>query len=181
MATVCDGRPSGPPGPLLALPIPRPRSPIPTRIPSCPSVRNRSFHALLLVDPRPIPRPHTLTTPAATHPEPTRGLSTYPRHHSPAPPPDRVRVVPVPGGVAAASEHHGPFTTSEATASGFSHDELGAALAASNLAPRVESPQRPGRPSTRQRSRDRPGATRPRCTHACVQDCLRTTTPAPHR
>lgn len=53
--------------------------------------------------------------------------------------PDSVRLTPVPGGVAAVSERHGPTFTADGRAAGFTHDELGAALAASNLAPRVSS------------------------------------------
>lgn len=57
-----------------------------------------------------------------------------------APPPvapPTVQLVPVPGGVAGSSPEHGPWFTDDGRASGFSHDELGAAIAASNLAPRA--------------------------------------------
>ncbi|MBN9103127.1 MAG: hypothetical protein J0I49_34285 [Pseudonocardia sp.] len=55
---------------------------------------------------------------------------------APAPPPT-VELVPVPGGVAGSSPQHGPRFTEDGRAWGFSHDELGAAIAATNLAPRV--------------------------------------------
>ncbi|QJY47808.1 hypothetical protein [Pseudonocardia broussonetiae] len=54
-------------------------------------------------------------------------------------PPDVVSLARVPGGVAAVSQRHGPTLTADGRAAGFTHDELGAALAASNLAPRVSS------------------------------------------
>lgn len=54
-------------------------------------------------------------------------------------PPDVVGLIQVPGGVAAVSQRHGPALVADGRAAGFTHDELGAALAASNLAPRVRS------------------------------------------
>lgn len=54
-------------------------------------------------------------------------------------PPDVVSLIRVPGGVGAVSQRHGPALTADGRAAGFTHDELGAALAASNLAPRVSS------------------------------------------
>lgn len=54
-------------------------------------------------------------------------------------PPHQVRLESVPGGIAAVSAQHGPHTTRDGRASGFTHDELGAAIAASNLAPRVSA------------------------------------------
>lgn len=54
-------------------------------------------------------------------------------------PSDAVSLVRVPGGVAAVSQRHGPILAADGRAAGFTHDELGAALAASNLAPRVSS------------------------------------------
>ncbi|MDN5749512.1 MAG: hypothetical protein L0H64_13525 [Pseudonocardia sp.] len=54
-------------------------------------------------------------------------------------PPDLVGLVRIPGGVAAVSHRHGPALIADGRAAGFTHDELGAALAASNLAPRVSS------------------------------------------
>ncbi|MBW0107271.1 hypothetical protein I4I84_00700 [Pseudonocardia sp. KRD-182] len=54
-------------------------------------------------------------------------------------PPDLVSLIQVPGGVAAVSHRHGPVLTADGRAAGFTHDELGAALAVSNLAPRVSS------------------------------------------
>lgn len=59
-------------------------------------------------------------------------------------PPDVVSLARVPGGVAAVSQRHGPALTADGRAAGFTHDELGAALAASNLAPRVSSAAGPG-------------------------------------
>lgn len=59
-------------------------------------------------------------------------------------PPDVVSLVRVPGGVAAVSQRHGPTLTADGRAAGFTQDELGAALAASNLAPRVSSAAGPG-------------------------------------
>jgi hypothetical protein len=51
---------------------------------------------------------------------------------------DVVWLVPLPGGMAAAeSLRHGPYRVSAGRASGFSHDVIGAAIAASNLAARV--------------------------------------------
>ncbi len=58
--------------------------------------------------------------------------------------PDVVSLTRVPGGVAAVSQLHGPALIAEGRAAGFTHDELGAALAASNLAPRVSSAAGPG-------------------------------------
>lgn len=54
-------------------------------------------------------------------------------------PPDMVSLIQVPGGVAAVSQRHGPILIVDGRAAGFAQDELGAALAASNLAPRVSS------------------------------------------
>jgi hypothetical protein len=51
--------------------------------------------------------------------------------------PDRVVLVSVPGGIAASSQRHGPFHEFDGRASGFSHDELGAALAATHIGPRI--------------------------------------------
>ncbi|MDN5750496.1 MAG: hypothetical protein L0H64_18625 [Pseudonocardia sp.] len=51
--------------------------------------------------------------------------------------PDRVVLVVVPGGIAASSQRHGPFHEFDGRASGFSHDELGAALAATHIGPRI--------------------------------------------
>lgn len=51
--------------------------------------------------------------------------------------PEQVSMVTVPGGTAAISINHGPFTVSAGRARGFTHDELGAALAVSNIAPRI--------------------------------------------
>ncbi|MHA6783155.1 hypothetical protein ACVGOW_19475 [Pseudonocardia saturnea] len=51
--------------------------------------------------------------------------------------PDRVVLVVVPGGMATSSQRHGPFHEFDGRASGFSHDELGAALAATHIGPRV--------------------------------------------
>lgn len=59
--------------------------------------------------------------------------------HPPDPPRDTVTLVPVPGGVAAMSRLHGPNITESGRARGFTHDETGAAIAASNLAPRVSA------------------------------------------
>jgi hypothetical protein len=59
-------------------------------------------------------------------------------------PPDVVSLARVPGGVAAVSQLHGPALAMDGRAAGFAHDELGAALAASNLAPRVSSAAGPG-------------------------------------
>jgi len=54
-------------------------------------------------------------------------------------PPAVIALVDVPGGVAASSPTHGPALVQDGRASGFRHDELGAALAASHLAPRVST------------------------------------------
>lgn len=51
--------------------------------------------------------------------------------------PDRVSLIVVPGGVAATSARHGPYAVTDGRATGFSHDALGAAMAASNIAPRI--------------------------------------------
>lgn len=51
--------------------------------------------------------------------------------------PDRVVLVVVPGGIAASSQQHGPFHEIDGRASGFSHDELGAALAATHIGARI--------------------------------------------
>lgn len=51
--------------------------------------------------------------------------------------PDRVVLVVVPGGIGASSQRHGPFHELDGRASGFSHDELGAALAAAHIGPRI--------------------------------------------
>jgi hypothetical protein len=48
-----------------------------------------------------------------------------------------VALVRVPGGVAAESPSHGPRMRDDGRGTGFSHDELGAAIAASNIAPRI--------------------------------------------
>ena len=57
---------------------------------------------------------------------------------SPRPAPaDTVVLVAVPGGVAASSLRHGPFREEAGRSWGFSHDELGAALAASHIGPRL--------------------------------------------
>lgn len=65
----------------------------------------------------------------------TLGCSTA----TPAPDvaPDSVVLVAVPGGIAASSQRHGPFHESDGRASGFSHDELGAVLAATHIGPRI--------------------------------------------
>jgi hypothetical protein len=55
----------------------------------------------------------------------------------PVTPVEQASLVAVPGGVAATSTVHGPFRHQDGRAAGFSYDELGAAIAASNLAPRV--------------------------------------------
>jgi hypothetical protein len=57
----------------------------------------------------------------------------------PAPhvPPEPVVVVAVPGGIAAVSDSHGPRDRRDGRSAGFAHDELGAAIAASNLTARV--------------------------------------------
>ncbi|WP_379621115.1 hypothetical protein [Pseudonocardia sp. GCM10023141] len=46
-------------------------------------------------------------------------------------------MVTVPGGTAAVSIDHGPLNMAAGRARGFTHDELGAALAASNITPRI--------------------------------------------
>lgn len=51
--------------------------------------------------------------------------------------PDRVVLEAVPGGIAASSQRHGPFHEFDGRAIGFSHDELGAALAATHIGPRI--------------------------------------------
>jgi hypothetical protein len=61
------------------------------------------------------------------------------RDHPPNPPVDTVELVPVPGGVGAVSRLHGPNVAESGRAHGFVHDEMGAAIAASNLAPRVSA------------------------------------------
>jgi hypothetical protein len=43
----------------------------------------------------------------------------------------------VPGGIAAVSDSHGPRDSHDGRSAGFAHDELGAAIAASNLTARV--------------------------------------------
>ena len=43
----------------------------------------------------------------------------------------------MPGGTAAVSDRHGPFAVASGRASGFSHDALGAAIAATNIGARV--------------------------------------------
>lgn len=60
----------------------------------------------------------------------------HPATGDPAPA-DRVELVAVAGGRAATSPRHGPFVTDGPRAQGFSHDALGAAIAASNIAPRI--------------------------------------------
>lgn len=50
---------------------------------------------------------------------------------------EQVALLAVPGGVAAQSLRHGPFRIDGMRASGFSHDALGAALAASHISPRI--------------------------------------------
>lgn len=57
--------------------------------------------------------------------------------------PEQVSLVAVPGGTAAVSIHHGPFSVAAGRARGFTHDELGAALAASNIAPRITAAAAP--------------------------------------
>lgn len=53
--------------------------------------------------------------------------------------PTEIALVNVPGGVAALSPTHGPALVRDGRAFGFRRDELGAALAASHLAPRVST------------------------------------------
>ncbi|MBW0111364.1 hypothetical protein I4I84_21875 [Pseudonocardia sp. KRD-182] len=65
----------------------------------------------------------------------TLGCATAPPASDVAP--DPVVLVAVPGGVAASSERYGPFHEFDGRAIGFSHDELGAALAATHIGPRV--------------------------------------------
>lgn len=48
-------------------------------------------------------------------------------------------LVAVPGGVAATSMQHGPFRVHTGRARGFTHDAVGAALAASHIGPRITS------------------------------------------
>jgi hypothetical protein len=48
-------------------------------------------------------------------------------------------LVPVPGGVAATSLAHGPAVNIDGRAFGFRHDELGAAIAASNITARISA------------------------------------------
>ncbi|MDN5855834.1 MAG: hypothetical protein L0K86_23940 [Actinomycetia bacterium] len=43
----------------------------------------------------------------------------------------------VPGGIGASSQRHGPFHEFDGLAIGFSHDELGAAVAATHIGPRI--------------------------------------------
>lgn len=50
---------------------------------------------------------------------------------------DRVVLVAVPGGVVASSSRHGPFQEFDGRTVGFSHDELGAALAATHISART--------------------------------------------
>lgn len=52
---------------------------------------------------------------------------------------DRVVLVAVPGGTAAWSPRHGPFGQDGDRAFGFSHDEVGAAIAATHIGPRISS------------------------------------------
>ena len=52
---------------------------------------------------------------------------------------DTIVLVDVPGGVAASSTRHGPFHEEMGLASGFSHDQVGAAIAATHLAPRLST------------------------------------------
>lgn len=59
--------------------------------------------------------------------------------HPADPPADSVAVVPIPGGAAATSRLHGPRVVDAGRASGFAHDQTGAAIAASNLAPRISA------------------------------------------
>lgn len=50
---------------------------------------------------------------------------------------DQVALVAVPGGTAASSPRHGPFGQDGDRAFGFSHDEVGAAIAATHIGPRT--------------------------------------------
>ena len=59
--------------------------------------------------------------------------------HPADPPAETVTIVPVPGGAAATSRLHGPSVAEAGRASGFAHDQTGAAIAASNLAPRISA------------------------------------------
>ena len=52
-------------------------------------------------------------------------------------PVDLVEMVPVPGGHAATSSRHGPFEQDDGRASGFTHDAIGAAVAATHISARV--------------------------------------------
>ncbi|BBG01235.1 MULTISPECIES: hypothetical protein [Pseudonocardia] len=52
---------------------------------------------------------------------------------------DRVALVAVPGGTAAMSPRHGPFGHEVDLAFGFSHDEVGAAIAATHIGSRTSS------------------------------------------
>jgi hypothetical protein len=52
---------------------------------------------------------------------------------------DRVVLVAVPGGTAASSPRHGPFGQDGNRAFGFSHDEVGAAIAATHIGPRTSA------------------------------------------
>ncbi|MFC4951077.1 hypothetical protein [Pseudonocardia sp. GCM10023141] len=54
-------------------------------------------------------------------------------------PDDLIVLVDVPGGVAAASTSHGPFREEMGLAFGFSHDPIGAAIAATHLSPRLST------------------------------------------
>ncbi|OZM77060.1 hypothetical protein [Pseudonocardia sp. MH-G8] len=68
------------------------------------------------------------------------GTIGYLTADQPAPrvPPEPVVVVEaVPGGIAAVSDSHGPRDHHDGRSAGFAHDELGAAIAASNLTARV--------------------------------------------
>ncbi|MHA6622920.1 hypothetical protein [Pseudonocardia sp. DLS-67] len=56
---------------------------------------------------------------------------------APAPASPRVAIELVPGGVAAVSDTHGPRVRRDGRSIGFARDELGAAIAASNLTARV--------------------------------------------
>jgi len=102
-------------------------------------------HALATDDRRSRRRRHALAAAGLTTSLLVLGLAlSAPTHRSEAvTPPDVVGLIPVPGGVAAVSQRHGPALVADGRAAGFTHDELGAALAASNLAPRVSSAARP--------------------------------------
>jgi hypothetical protein len=63
------------------------------------------------------------------------GCSTTPSPEEPTS--DAVVLVTVPGGVAASSSRHGPFHEFNGRATGFSHDEVGAALAATHIGART--------------------------------------------